>query len=51
MSSLIKKCYDHVTNIPKYDFTKTILNRIINRTFGNTLDQNSKEEIIVLNEL
>lgn len=51
MSPLFQKGYDHVTNIPTYASAKTTLNRIKKRTLGYTLDPNSKEEIIVPDDI
>lgn len=51
MSPLFQKGYDHVTYIPTYASAKTTLNRIKKRTLGNTLDPNSKEEIIIPDDI
>ncbi|KAL4126003.1 hypothetical protein QTP88_010235 [Uroleucon formosanum] len=51
ISPLFQKGYDHVTNIPTYAYAKTTLNRIKKRTLGNTLNPNSKEEIIIPDDI
>jgi hypothetical protein len=51
MTSLFQKGYDHVTNFPIYASAKTTLNRIKKRILGNTLDPNSKGEIIVPDDI